>query len=145
MDAQASCARAGTTLRGGLPQSGTLHVRDVDPVEQHRELGRIERRRAGPGRDFGNAKSSLLQSFVKQQKSSPVPDQNLNAITSLADKREQVSAKWIESPALDDREQPIMPRAHVYRLRRQVHTPLRRKGEHGGLQSTRSARTSAAT
>jgi hypothetical protein len=145
MDAQGSRAGGGTPLRGGLPQSGTLHVRNIDPVEQHRELGRVEPRRARPGRDVGNAKSSLLQSLVKQQKSSPVPDQNLNAIASLADKREQVTAKWIESPALDDREQPIMPRAHVYGLRCQVHAPLGRKGEHGGLQSPRSARTSAAT
>src|SRR5579863_1820046 len=112
MDSPAGAARR----CGRLPKRRTGDPGDVDAVEQHRELGRIERGSADARCDWWDPEFSFLQTFVDQKKTPAVPHQNLRAVRLLADEREQMAAERVQVPTLDDREQPVVAATHVHAL-----------------------------
>src|SRR5579884_3496535 len=114
MDSPARAARR----RRRLPERGTGHPGHVDAVQEHRELGPVERRGAATRCDRWDPKFALLKTFVDHKKTAAVPHQDLRAVRPLADEGKQVAAEGIEVPALDDREQAVMTASHVHTLRR---------------------------
>ena len=79
MDAQ-DVARASARQSRRLPQRRTLDPLDVDAIEQHRQLRRVEHRGPRAWLDGRDPKPSLLEPFVQQKKSAPMPHQNLIAL-----------------------------------------------------------------
>lgn len=97
-----------------LPLERPAHARDVDAVEQHRQLRAVELRGHGITIEVGHQKPARFEAFVEDDEAAIVPAQNFHAVTAARDEDEQRAGVDVLLPAIHhDGDQPIDAVAHV--------------------------------
>jgi hypothetical protein len=92
----------------GRPLHRAPHPRNVDTVEQHRELGRLDAQLLGAVFDDRHAKASSLEAFVEDDEAAIIPGQDLHAVAPARNENEERAAVDIFLPcALYEPHQPI--------------------------------------
>jgi hypothetical protein len=92
----------------GRPLHGAPHARDVDSVEQHRELGRLDAQLLGAVFDGRYAKAACLEAFVEDNEAAVIPGQDLHPVPPARNEDEERAAVDIFLPrALHEPHEPI--------------------------------------
>ena len=108
------------------------HPRDVDAIEQHRQLGAVELRSDGVVIEGWHAKATCLEAFVEDDETAVVPGQNLHAVTAARDEDEEVACVDVLLPGVHhDGHQAINAVAHVDRMHGDQHLHYARQEQHG--------------
>jgi hypothetical protein len=74
----------------------------VDSIEQHRQLGRVELRPQGVVVELRKPKTTLFEALVHHDKSSVVPGQKLHAVPTLRDENEEMACVKVLLPLRPD-------------------------------------------
>jgi hypothetical protein len=123
-----------------LPALGHAYAADVDPVEEHGQLGRLELDGDGAAGDPRQPKAAALQPLVQQHEAAVIPEEHLDAIKPLADENEQMPAVRVELPlGLDDRSKTIVTAAHVDGLAREPDLHASRHRQHRSTTASTTA------
>ena len=81
---------------------------EVDAVEEHGELGRVELRAEGILVELGQAEASLLQTLVEDDEAAVVPGEDLHPVPPARDENEEVAGEDVLLPAApDERHQAV--------------------------------------
>jgi hypothetical protein len=106
-------------------------VRDVDAVEQHRELRRVElgaERAVVKGRQ---PEAPLLEALVGQHEAAAVPGEDLHPVAAARHEDEEVAGVEILFPAaLHDGGEPVDALAEIHWVRGEQHADRARQQEH---------------
>lgn len=104
---------------------------DVDAVEQHGELCRVELRAQGVLVKRGQAETALLKALVDDDEAPGVPGEDLHPVAPARDEDEEVAGVDVLVPAgAHDGGEAIDAVAQVNGLRRQQNAHRPRDGEH---------------
>lgn len=126
------------------PFAGPFHRDDVDPVEEHGQLGGVDGDGGRVGGHARQAESPALEALVVQDEAAPIPEQDLAAVGAAAEEDEEMAAVEIELPLpLNDGGQPVVATAHVDLADREIDPNARRQRQHG--RPSRSAAANRAT
>src|SRR5437762_2813683 len=135
---QSSARNAGSDR---LPPSTAPRAAEVDPVEQDRQLRRVDL--VARARPFGKVESPLSKSPVPETESSTVPPEDFRPITAPAGEEEQVAAEGVVVKGLLDHSgEPIKGPAHVAGLGGDEDLARRRQPDHGRSSRTATRRLS---
>ena len=116
----------------------SLDALEIDAIEQHDQVGRVDRH---AGR-FGFARSreperAFFQTFVNDEKSIGIPEEQLDAIAATIPKNEEMTAQGIlPEHALDKMRETVEPLAHVRRFPCQEDADGGRQAQHRRASST---------
>jgi hypothetical protein len=93
-------------------------VRDVDAVEQHRQLRRVELSAQCLVVESGQLEATLLEPLVPDDKAAAVPAQDLHAVAPPRDKDEEMAGVDILAPTrAHERGEAVDAVPQVHRLR----------------------------
>ena len=122
------------------PLFRSAHARDVDAVEQHRELGGIEARGDLRRVDRGQPEAALLETLVVDDEAAVVPGEDLRAVSAARDEDEEVAGEHVLSPAgAHEGDEPINAVPHVDRLRGEEDLDRAGQEKHGYLRAPTSS------
>jgi hypothetical protein len=109
------------------PLHGTAHSRDVDSIEQHRELSGVDAQLLGAVFDDGDTKASGLEPLVEDDEAAVVPGEDLHAVTPTRDEDEERPAIHVFLPrALHEAHQPVDTPTQIDGLRGEQDAQRRR-------------------
>ena len=129
----------------GQPLHRAPHSRDVDTVEQHRELSGLDAHLLGAVFDGRHAKASGLEPFVEDDEAAVVPGENLHAVAPARDEDEERAAVDIFLPrALNEAHQSVDALTQVDGLGGEQDAQRRRKQQHGFFKEAISSPTKLA-
>ena len=73
---------------------------DIDPVEQHPELRRVELDARCARLDAGQAKTRALETFVIDDESAAVPEKDFDPVSAPPNERKEVAGERIHAPLI---------------------------------------------
>lgn len=107
-------------------------MREVDAIEEHRQLRGVELRAEGLVVKRGELKAPLLEALVENDEAARVEAENLDAVTALRDEDEEVADEDVFLPLVaHDGAEAVDAVAHVDGLRGQQNTDRPREQQHG--------------
>lgn len=128
----------------GDPLFGPADAREVDAVEEHRELATLESSAEGILPEVRETEAALLEPLVIEDKTAVVPGEHLGLVTAPADEDEEVAGVEVLLPLVaDDGGKPVDGIAHVHPLGSEQDADGAWDEKHVG-PGYRSARTSSA-
>jgi len=101
----------------GDPLFGPADAREVDAVEEHRELAALEPRSESVLTEVRETETALLEPLVIEYEAAVVPGEHLGLVTAPADEDEEVAGVEVFLPLVaDDGGEPVDGIAHVHSL-----------------------------
>jgi hypothetical protein len=129
----------------GDPLLRASDARDVDAVEEHRELAALESSAESVLTEVREAEAALLEALVIEDEASVVPGKHLGPVAASADEDEEVAGVEVLLPLVaDDGGKPVDGIAHVHPLGSEQDADSAGDEKHVG-PSYRSACTRSAT
>jgi hypothetical protein len=108
-------------------------VREVDAIEQHAELGRIQSGAQRVRLEERDPEAALLEAFVIEDEATAVPGEDLHLVAALADEDEEVAGEDIFLPlAAHHHREAVDAVAHVDPLGGEQDPHGLREQEHPG-------------
>ena len=95
-------------------------MREIDAVEEHRELRGVELRAERVVLEYGESEAALLQPLVVKDEAAVVPGEDLHPVSATRDEGEQVPGEDVLPPvSAHDRGKPVDAVAQIHRLARE--------------------------
>lgn len=121
------------------------HARDVDSIEQHRELGRLDAQLLGAVFNDRDAKAAGLEPLVEHHETTVVPGEDLHAVAPARDEDEECAPVHVFLPrALNQAHQPVDAPTQIDGLRGEQDPQCRRQQQHGYFNAAISSPTKLA-
>lgn len=115
-----------------VPLLGPTHIAELDAVEKHRELGRIELRAEGLVVEHRQSEATLLEALVRHDEAAVVPAENLHTVPSPRDEDKEMPGVDVFSPAsANECSQAVDAVAQVDGLRGEQDANCTRQEQHG--------------
>src|SRR5580704_208320 len=112
---------------GWGPMLGATNVLDVDAIEEHAELSRVEGDPSGSLADARKAEAAPLEALVVDDEAASIPEEDLDPVAAASDEDEEMAGERVHTPLVaHDGKQAIVTAAQVHRLGRQVDMDARR-------------------
>jgi len=110
------------------PKLRATNAPEVNPVEEHAELDRINRDPSRRAFNTWNLESTLLESFVHENKTAARPKEALYSVPTFAHKHENAAGKRVELPLVTyDGTESVVTTTHVNAACSQNHLDVSRE------------------
>jgi hypothetical protein len=110
---------------------GPADAREVDAVEEHRELAALESSAEGILAEVWQAEAALLEPLVVEDEAAVVPGEHLGPVAAPADEDEEVAGVEVFLPLVaDDGGEPVDGITHVHSLRSEQDADSARDEKH---------------